>query len=182
MEENDELFLANPINVNEKPKINNFENEVKIKGIDKIIAFDETNCCMVIFLLFVSILFIWLPFVFYLFLFRISLKKIFYIDEEETELVFGNQGLFGCCICCVFNRKTYIIKEINKVILYKEPKPNSKKKIVNCEFYMVDGSKQDFFQNWPFKDEKLNELEAFFRRHFDIQIVDRSEQNVYTNK
>ena len=31
MEENDELYLANPINVNEKPIINNFENKSKKK-------------------------------------------------------------------------------------------------------------------------------------------------------
>ena len=47
---------------------------------------------------------------------------------------------------------------------------------------MVNGEKKEFFKNWRVKEENLNELEAFFRRHFDIQIVDVKEQKAYTNK
>ena len=182
MEENDELYLANPIKVNEKPIINNFENKGKKKGIDKVIAFYDLDCCLITIYLFFSIVFIVFPFFFYFLLFRATYKKILYIDEEETELVECNQGICGCCICCFYDKNTHIIKEINKVILYIESNSNSNRKTVNCELYMVNGEKKEFFKNWRVKEENLNELEAFFRRHFDIQIVDVKEQKAYTNK
>ena len=106
-----------------------------------------------------------------------------YEDKDAlTVLVECNQGICGCCICCFYDKNTHIIKEINKVILYIESNSNSNRKTVNCELYMVNGEKKEFFKNWRVKEENLNELEAFFRRHFDIQIVDVKEQKAYTNK
>ena len=130
---------------------------------------------------FLSFVFICFPFFFYFLLIRAPYKTIYYKDEEEKEIVAGNQGVLGCCMCCIFNKKNHIIKEINKVIIFIESKPNSNKKIVTCEFYMLNGEKQVFFKNLAFKEEKLNEIEAFFGRHFDIQIVDNNDQQIYSN-
>ena len=181
MEENEAQFLANPINVNEKPKNNIFENRGKTNGIDKIDAYYHLDCFSLTLMFIFSILFIWFPIVFYLLLVKVPYKTIYYIDEEEKELVAGNKGVLGCCLCCIFNKKIHIIKEINKVIIFIETKPNSNKKIVTCEFYMINGDKQVFFKNLDIKEEKLNEIEAFFGRHFDIQIVDNNGEQVYSN-
>ena len=182
MEENDEQFLANPINMNEKSIKNNIENNSKINGIDKIIVYYYSNCCLITIYIFFSIFFIVFPFIFYFLLISLPYKRIFYVDEEETELVAGNQGVFACCMGCVKDKNIYIIKDINKVIIYTESKSYSKEKIVDCELYMTDGNKVEFFKGLTFNDEKLDEVEAFFARHFDIQIVSNSEQKAYTNK
>ena len=181
MEENENLFLANPINVNEKPKNNIFENHGKTNGIDKIDAYYHIDCCLLTIYVFFSFVFIGFPFIFYFLLIRLPYKTIYYIDEEEKELVAGEKGVFGCCMCCVFDKNNYIIKDINKVIIFIESKPNFKKKIVTCEFYMLNGDKQVFFKNLFFKEEKLNEIEDFFGRHFDVQIVDKNDEQIYSN-
>ena len=100
---------------------------------------------------FLSFVFICFPFFFYFLLIRAPYKTIYYKDEEEKEIVAGNQGVLGCCMCCIFNKKNHIIKEINKVIIFIESKPNSNKKIVTCEFYMLNGDKQGFFKNLVLK-------------------------------
>ena len=181
MEENEAQFLANPINVNEKPKNNIFENRGKTNGIDKIDAYYHLDCCLLTIMLFFSFAFICFPFIFYFLLIRVPYKTIYYIDEEEKEIVVGNKGVLGCCMCCVFDKNNYIIKDINKVIIFIESKLNFKKKIVTCEFYKVNGDKQVFFKNLDIKEEKLNEIEAFFGRHFDIQIVNNNDEQVYSN-
>ena len=180
MGENETLFLANPINANEKPTNQIFGNHGKINGIDKIDVYYQ-DCFSLTLMFIFSILFIWFPVVLYILLVKAPYKTIYYIDEEEKELVAGNQGVLGCCMCCIFNKKNHIIKEINKVIIFIESKPNSNKKIVTCEFYMLNGDKQVFFKNLVFKDEKLNEIEAFFGKHFDIQIVDNNDEQIYSN-
>ena len=77
MEENDELYLANPINVNEKPIINNFENKSKKKGIDKVIAFYDLDCCIITIYLFFSIVFIVFPFFFIFYYLELLIKKYY---------------------------------------------------------------------------------------------------------
>ena len=190
MEDNEEenYFLANPVNPNgrvmnntnnivENNVNNNINTDInnarKTIGSDKIIISYHLGCFEVGFMFIFSILFIVFPFFFYFLLFRTKFKTIYYVDENENEFISGSQGIFGCCLCCVYERKYYYVKKIRNVQIFVKSKFGSNKNKVDIDFEMSTGEQENFCKDLELNNRKLNEVESFFKRHFYVQVVEK---------
>ena len=134
--------------------------------------------CLYIALFIIFLLTIWLPFLMITFYSIFPYKKMVIIDEIREILILFDKALIPCC---KLNKKTFFMNSIKKVIIYITWTTDTKigfNKIyfINCELISTNDMKEILFEKIENKQNKLNEILEFFRKHFDTEFKPAEDQ------
>lgn len=156
-----------PENENElhtyEPKI-----ETNDDGIDEIEIYSTLSCGYIISWIILTIMFLWCPCICYMLLKNSGCRNVAAIDKKSKTLILGKRGFV--ISCCLFQRKTYFLKEIKnvkiQVISKDDPKVGfGKLHFINGYIYSQKDECQTLFSYIEYTDEKYNEFVSFFKKY-----------------
>ena len=148
-----------------EPKIESNESST-----DKLVIRDYLGCCMTFVISLFGILFMANPIIFYYCLFRVAHKQIIVIDKKSKTLIIGDRGIFGCCSCCIFKKKTYFLNGIKnvKIQVISKDNPNvgfDKLYFINGYIYSQKDECETLFTDIEYTNEKYNNFVSFFKKY-----------------
>ena len=148
-----------------EPKIESNENDT-----DEIVIRYMMNCCTAFISVLFAMIFIWCPIFLYFVVIRGGYKQVIVIDKKKKTLIIGQRGIFSCCFCCIFDKKTFFLNEIKnvKIQVVSQNDPSigfGELYFINGYIYSQDDKCETLFENIEYTSEKYKNFVSFFKKY-----------------